>query len=239
VERLFTDYEATSHEVLSEHVKIAALRRLLPPEIKVHVNMLVKDTTTYADVKATVTEYEVAERRYTPLKEASVYDHTSGAVPMDVDQVQASKGGKAKGKSGSKGKSSKGDKPSVCKHCGKAHKGECWYKDGKSNASGKGKASGQKGKGSSTGDTQGAKTKCQICGKTNHTADKCYQRYKEGDAKGKVNHAGHCTGDRSDGDGSPTARSGYVARDRVEGDINWGEILHRRRSSHGADRLWQ
>ena len=187
VERLFTDYEATSHEVLSEHVKIAALRRLLPPEIKVHVNMLVKDTTTYADVKATVTEYEVAERSYTPLKEASVYDHTSGAVPMDVDQVQASKGGKAKGKSGSKGKSSKGDKPSVCKHCGKAHKGECWYKDGKSNASGKGKASGQKGKGSSTGDTQGAKTKCQICGKTNHTADKCYQRYKEGDAKGKVN----------------------------------------------------
>jgi hypothetical protein len=106
---------------------------------------------------------------------------------MDVDQVQASKGGKAKGKSGSKGKSSKGDKPSVCKHCGKAHKGECWYKDGKSNASGKGKGSGQKGKGLSTGDTQGAKTKCQICGKTNHTADKCYQRYKEGDAKGKVN----------------------------------------------------
>lgn len=111
VERLFTDYEATSHEVLIEHVMIAALRRLLPPEIKVHVNMLVKDTTTYADVKATVTEYEVAERRYAPLKEVSVYDHTSGAVPMDVDQVQASKGGKAKGNQGARVKAPKGISP--------------------------------------------------------------------------------------------------------------------------------
>ena len=65
---------------------------MLPPEIKVHVNILVKDTATYADVKVTVTEYEVAERRYMPLKEASVHDHTADKC------YQRYKEGDAKGK---------------------------------------------------------------------------------------------------------------------------------------------
>ena len=183
VERLFIDYEATANEILSDHVKIAALRRLLPAEMRVHVNLLIKDTTTYEEVKSTVTEYEVAERRYMPLKEGALYDHT-GAVPMDVDQVQAGKGKKgSKGKGDGKGKSQdKGDKPQ-CKTCGKAHKGECWYKGSKTDSSAK-----SKGKGS--GDGKAAKVQCQICGKQNHTADKCFQRYKDKDKDGgkpKVN----------------------------------------------------
>ena len=36
MERLFVDYEATSGEKLSEHLKIATLRRLLPAELRVH-----------------------------------------------------------------------------------------------------------------------------------------------------------------------------------------------------------
>ena len=70
VERLFSDYEATSSEKLSNHFKIAALRKMLPPEMRVHVNMQIRDNTTYEE---TVTEYEVAERRYNPLVQ-SVYD---------------------------------------------------------------------------------------------------------------------------------------------------------------------
>lgn len=182
VERLFADYEATSSETLSEHVKIAALRRLLPEEMKVHLNMMVKDATKYAEVKAVITEYEVAERRYLPLSNTAVFDHSSGVAPMDVDQVQAGKGGKGQQKG--KGKAGqKGDKP-TCKVCGKAHKGECWHKG----APAKGKGA-QKGKGQGQGSSDG-KAKCQICGKNNHTADKCYQRYKENkdgkDGKGKV-----------------------------------------------------
>ena len=86
VERLFTDYEATANEILDDHVKIAALRRLLPAEMRAHVNLLIKDTTTYEEVKFTVTEYEVAECKYMPLKQSVLFDH-SGAVSMDVDQV--------------------------------------------------------------------------------------------------------------------------------------------------------
>ena len=171
MERLFADYEATSGAKLSEHIKIASLRRLLPPELRVHVNLLVKDDSDYTAIKKAVTEYEVADRRYEPLKPETVYDH-GGVVPMEVDQIQSLKG---------KGKGAKNDKPH-CKTCGKAHAGKCWYQEG-----GKGKGKGNKGKGRGDksdppkkGDHKGSKEACQICGKKNHTADKCFQRYKDG-----------------------------------------------------------
>ena len=147
VERLFADYEATSAEKLSNHVKIAALRKMLPAEMRVHVNMQIRDNTSYEDLKKAVTEYEVAERRYNPLGH-SVYDY-QGPVPMEVDQVQHDGKGKKGGKPG-KGKD-KTNQP-ACKTCGKSHKGECWYKGG-APASGAGKGGAQKGKG--TGGTKG------------------------------------------------------------------------------------
>lgn len=63
MERLFVDYEATSGRELSEHLKIASLRRLLPAELRVHVNLLVKDDSDYQAIKKAVSEYEVADRR--------------------------------------------------------------------------------------------------------------------------------------------------------------------------------
>lgn len=173
VERLFSDYEATSSEKLSNHVKIAALRKLLPAEMRVHMNMQIRDQTTYEDLKKAVTEYEVAERRYDPLG-SSVYDH-QGPMAMEVDQVRQDTKGK-KGDKPGKGRE-KGSNP-PCKTCGKVHKGECWYK-GSAPAKGAGKGGTQKGKGA--GSTKGEKAKCQICGKENHTADKCFQRYKDKD----------------------------------------------------------
>ena len=47
VERLFEDYEVSSTEKLSENLKIATLRKLLPAELKVHATLLVKDGVTY------------------------------------------------------------------------------------------------------------------------------------------------------------------------------------------------
>ena len=103
MERLFADYEATSGVKLSEHIKIASLRRLLPAELRVHVNLLVKDDSDYTAIKKAVTEYEVAELRYEPLKPEAVYDH-GGVVPMEVDQIHSFKG---------KGKGAKPDRFSV------------------------------------------------------------------------------------------------------------------------------
>ena len=128
MERLFVDYEATSKTKLSEHLKIATLRRLLPAELRVHVNLLVKDDSNYEAVKKTVSEYEVADRRFEPLRAEAVYDH-GGVAPMEVDQIKGF-GGKGKGKSK--------DKPK-CPTCGKNHAGKCWSKgkDGKGKSKGK------------------------------------------------------------------------------------------------------
>ena len=135
VERLFEDYEASSKEKLGENLKIATLRKLLPAELKVHATLLVKDGVTYEQVKKAVAEYEVADRSFQALKPEAIY---SGAIPMEVDAIQA----KGKGKGG------KGDKPQ-CKHCGKSHKGECWAK-GQQGSKGKGKG-GKDAKGKSKG----------------------------------------------------------------------------------------
>jgi hypothetical protein len=175
VERLFSNYEATSSEKLSNHIKIAALTKMLPPEMRVHVNMQIRDNTTYEDLKKTVTEYEVAERRYNPLAQ-SVYDQQGPAL-MEVDQIQQD-GGKGKKGGNKSGKGKKRGSTPVCKTCGKSHKGECWHKSSPP-AHGAGKGGAQKGKGAGT--TKGEKVPCQICGKSNHTADKCFQRYKDKD----------------------------------------------------------
>ena len=77
MERLFIDYEATSGSKLSEHLKIATLRRLLPAA----------DDSNYEAVKQMVSEYEVADRRFEPLRAEAVYDH-GGVAPMEVDQIK-------------------------------------------------------------------------------------------------------------------------------------------------------
>ena len=66
----------------------------------------------------------------------------------------------------------------MCKTCGKSYKGECWHKSSPP-AHGAGKGGAQKGKGAGT--TKGEKVPCQICGKSNHTADKYFQHYKNKD----------------------------------------------------------
>ena len=88
VERLFEDYEVSSTEKLSENLKIATLRKLLPAELKVHATLLVKDGVTYDQVKKAVTEYEVADRSFQALKPEAVY---GGTIPMDVDAIQVRK----------------------------------------------------------------------------------------------------------------------------------------------------
>lgn len=226
VERLFSDYEATSSEKLTNHLKIVALRKLLPAEMRVHVNMQIRDTTTYEDLKRAVTEYEVAERRYSSLG-AGVYDH-QGPVPMEVDQVrQDTKGGK--GDKPGKGKE-KGNNP-PCKTCGKSHKGECWYKSS-APAKGAGKGGAQKGKGA--GQAKGEKAKCQTYGKDNHTADKCYQRYKD-----KEKEKGNQRVAKPRSNKHRTPRERHIPGDRVA-PHHWGhQGMHSRWTSPDPVGFWE
>ena len=125
---------------------------------------------------------------------------------MEVDQIQSLKG---------KGKGAKNDKPH-CKTCGKAHAGKCWYQEG-----GKGKGKGNKGKGRGDppkkGDHKGGKEACQICGKKNHTADKCFQRYKDG--KGSRVQAASATPETG-GTASASGAGAVMALSRAEVDTS-------------------
>ena len=76
IERPFEDYEVSSNEKLGENLKVATLRKLLPPELKVHATLLVKGGTTYQHVKKAVTEYEVADRSFQALKPGAIYSGT-------------------------------------------------------------------------------------------------------------------------------------------------------------------
>ena len=151
-----------------------------------------------------MSEYEVADRRYEPLKPEAVYDH-GGVVPMEVDQI---KGGKSKGGKGQKGS---------CKICGETHQGKCWFKD-KESAKAKGKGKGHAGKGKGK-DSEPAKEKCQICGKQNHTANKCYQRFKDKDQKGPRVQAAS-TGSGTGGTASSGTGGSVAALSRKEADTS-------------------
>ena len=90
IERLFEDYEVSSTEKLSENLKIATLRKLLPAELKVHATLLVKDGVAYDQVKKAVTEYEVADRSFQHICPASFAEwikpvaHSSGPRLRDA-----------------------------------------------------------------------------------------------------------------------------------------------------------
>ena len=219
VERLFEDYEVSSTEKLSENLKIATLRKLLPAELKVHATLLVKDGVTYDQVKKAVTEYEVADRSFQALKPEAVY---GGAIPMDVDAIQVEGKGKKGGKDG---------KP-TCKICGKNHHGECWAKgqQGKGKTQqGKGKGDGKsQGKGKGKGDKSRSSSpeKCQICGKNNHTAQNCFQRYK-----GSVQQASNAAEKPNGVPTTPQAPSRPAAADSTSQPNHVAAIGERERST--------
>eukprot|EP00435_Cladocopium_sp_Y103_P058722 s292_g20.t1 len=97
IERLFEDILQSRLLKLGENLKIATLRKLLPPELKVHAtdNHFLPWCILVHFFR--VTEYEVADRSFQALKPEAIY---SGAIPMEVDAVQMK--GKGKGPKGPK-----------------------------------------------------------------------------------------------------------------------------------------
>ena len=98
-----------------------------------------------------MSEYEVGDGRYEPLKPEAVFDH-GGVARMEIHQIKC--GGKTKGGRPTEGRRQKmRENPPARSQSAKAQ----------------GKVSKWK--------------KCQICGKTDHTADKCCQRFKHKDGR--------------------------------------------------------
>ena len=136
-ERLIGEYETSSGEQLGVQVKCAVLLERVPSELRTHLLLTSGSRLDYAAARQTVESYSVARRSWQSSQSTS-----TGAAPVEVDDVYGGKGKKGKSNKGKKGKDKgKGkhrDKQEnnpkfegYCGHCGKwGHKQkDCRYKN--------------------------------------------------------------------------------------------------------------
>lgn len=156
-------YEKSSGRPFPEELKVAAVLRNAPREVRPQLSLRVTSSTTYEQL------WSIILGSLQALKTWDIdFDRSD---PMDVGQVSKSSG--------------KGKFQGTCNVCGKVgHKtADCWYPNsdgkgkGKSKGRGRGKAQGA-GKGASGAQSFGKASKklegeCRKCGKWGHKAADC------------------------------------------------------------------
>ena len=174
-EQLVQAYETSSSQTYPKDLMTATLLRCAPNKIRDHLQLSLREDSTYADVREAMLSYERVTRGYSQTLTA---DHSTDAVPMEVDRVKGDgKGGKGdsdKGKGKGKGRGAgwwnnlwsfgrgRG------KGRGRGSKG--FGKKGKSKGKSKGKGKDKGYKGKSKGKNKGG---CFNCGDPNHFSRDC------------------------------------------------------------------
>eukprot|EP00434_Breviolum_minutum_P041002 symbB.v1.2.036458.t1/scaffold5151.1/size30365/2 len=184
-ERLRNEYRRSSGIDLADDVSLSILVRCLPKALQQHVQLQLREDSTYGTVRSMVVAYEQTtsswtdKRIYTEvgiaLGSVASYGNPGGAAPMEIDAVQQWKG---------KGKSEKGK--------GKG-KGKYDFSKGKSKGKGKFDSKG-KGLGKNQNQNPNASIVCHYCGKQGHKKVDCFkfqrdQQSHKGGGKGKGNNA--------------------------------------------------
>ena len=149
-------------------MKQAVLFKAVGGQLKTHLSLSLKETTTYNELREQVLRWDRGQQKWAGL----IIPDDNGPAPMEISQLwEKGKGkqkGKGKGKNDMKGQKGKG-------------KGKQKGKDGKGYGNSKGKGKDGKGKQSYGGGKQdGSKGKasgkgCYICGKMGHQARDCWQ----------------------------------------------------------------
>ena len=187
-EQLVSSYETSSGSVYPPDLKTATLIRCAPAKVRDHIQLSLRDDSSYSDVREALLSFDRVTRGFSAeaIMKQLTYDSTSaerrddgGVRDMEVDRVEW-KGGKGyKGKE--KGKNKNGfPYEAAWSAFGRGRgfgKGKSKGKD-KSKGKGKNKTKnkskkGQKGKGQNRG--------CWNCGDPNHFAKNCPQN------RGRVN----------------------------------------------------
>ncbi|CAE7716237.1 RE1 [Symbiodinium sp. CCMP2592] len=170
LERVFTEYESASQQLLQEELKTALLLRCLPAASRNQVHATLPEDASYAAVRDCVLRIERQQFKWQGVSyfgdvaQGSGAGTGDGATPMEIDRV-AGKGKKGKGKT--KGKDSKGKGKHGKDNKGKGHHG----KD-------KGQSKGKQG-------DKPAADKCLYCNKSGHWKRDC-RKYKADLKAGKV-----------------------------------------------------
>eukprot|EP00435_Cladocopium_sp_Y103_P075477 s444_g58.t1 len=113
LEEAFREYDKISPHSLTAEMKFAILLRCITGQLRMHINVSMKEDSTYEVLREMVLQYDRANIKWTEAMSLVISrpSHDDGdPAPMDVDRVKGGKG-KDKGKKGkSKGKDSKGGK---------------------------------------------------------------------------------------------------------------------------------
>eukprot|EP00435_Cladocopium_sp_Y103_P008084 s3110_g2.t1 len=171
LEDRFKEYDKISQQPIGQEMKFAILLRCVTGQLRMHLNVNLKEDSSYEALREMILQFDRANIRWTDAMalgtSTTSHDAGDGAVPMHIDRVK----GKDKGK-GKKGKS-KGGKDSKGKGKSKGDGKAKGKVKGKSKDSGKPNTGGQ-GKGK----TLSADT-CKICGEKGHWGRECPQRVRQ------------------------------------------------------------
>ena len=182
-ERLRNEYRRSSGVDLADDVSLSILVRCLPKALQQHVQLQLRENSSYSTIRAMVVAYKQTTSSWTDkriysevgiaLGSVNSYGNPGGATPMEVDAVQQWKG---KGK-GDKGKG----------------KGKGKFDFGKGKSKGKGKSD-SKGKGLGKNQNSNSSIVCHYCGKQGHMKKECFkfqrdQNGQKGGGKGKQGNA--------------------------------------------------
>ncbi|CAE7215048.1 unnamed protein product [Symbiodinium sp. CCMP2456] len=180
LERVFTEYETASQQLLQEELKTALLLRCLPAASRNQVHATLPEDASYTAVRDCVLRIERQQYKWQGVAYFGDHSASTGsgdnAVPMELDRVK----GKSKGKA-------KGDKHG--QH-GKGKDAQSKSRDSKGHGKDKNKAKGGKqgkakeGKGKAS-DRQADSNKCLYCHKQGHWKRDC-RKYKADVQAGKV-----------------------------------------------------
>eukprot|EP00435_Cladocopium_sp_Y103_P036504 s948_g9.t1 len=192
LEDSFREYEKIAH-TLPEEIRFAVLMKCLGGQLKTYLQVTLKDSTTYEELREAALRYDQRTTKRTQsmsLGTAVSSADTSG--PMEVDRVEKGKGKKGKSKSGSKGKDKgKGKQKSKSSadkgaSSGKGYgnqqqqpwnsKQSSWNSSWNNATDGSGKG-GKSNKGGKSKDSGKSKdVTCHRCGNTGHFARDCRVR---------------------------------------------------------------
>ena len=185
------EYERISGGELQKELKFSILMKVVTGHLKTHLQVSLREDTTYEQLREAIINYDQATIRWTNTMALgnAMPGQEDGPTPMDVDRVTEKGKGKHKGKQKGKfdGQKGKGDGKGKGKSSWQSGKGKsqdgkgkapAW--NGQSNSWHKGwkgkqpsKGDGKNGKSSSKGKGNGA---CHKCGNYGHFARECTVR---------------------------------------------------------------
>ena len=96
-QQLVQAYETSSSQTYPKDLMTATLLRCAPTKIRDHSQLSLREDSSCADVREAMLSYERVTRRYSQpqIMEALTADHSTDAVPMEVDRIKGDgRGGK-------------------------------------------------------------------------------------------------------------------------------------------------